>query len=175
MAVEDPTKLEAHGSLHSFRETVARILRGLYRKVSDTSLSVGMDPTSATASIQAHLTVAQGGIAIDSLENWHEIGAASEPGFGNSWVNFGSGWDTAAFTKDATGAVWIKGLLKDGNFSAVAFTLPAGERPAASIMLGQSTSGPAHGEVHIQADGDVFIRDGANTYVGIECSFKAAG
>lgn len=64
-------------------------------------------------------------------EAWHEIGAAGEPAFMNSWENYGGGlgYHPAAFFKDPFGIVHLTGLIKNG-MTGVVFTLPSGYRPA---------------------------------------------
>ena len=117
---------------------------------------------SANQPLAAVLTAAQGGIAAGALENWHEIGAASEPVFNSSWVNYGAGLATAAFRKDADGVVHIKGTVKNGTVGiAVAFTLPAGYRPALRedfVTIGNG----AIGQVVVNANGEVWILAGSN-------------
>lgn len=51
--------------------------------------------------------------------------------FQNSWTNYGSGYDTAAYMKDSLGFVHIKGFIKSGTTSSSTpiFTLPVGYRP----------------------------------------------
>src|SRR6266545_1689135 len=68
------------------------------------------------------------------IEAWHEIGAAGEPAFVNSWHNFGGGFSTAAFAKDSLGFVHLKGTITGGTANT-AFTLPAGYRPAQSLFI----------------------------------------
>jgi len=68
------------------------------------------------------------------IEAWHEIGAAGEPAFVNSWHNFGGGFSTAAFAKDSLGFVHLKGTITGGT-AITAFTLPAGYRPALSLFI----------------------------------------
>lgn len=61
--------------------------------------------------------------------DWHEIGGTGEPAFENGWVNYGGGYDTLAYRKDAMGFVHLKGAIKSGTGINV-FTLPTGYRPA---------------------------------------------
>ena len=68
------------------------------------------------------------------IEAWHEIGAAGEPAFVNSWANFGGGFSTAAFAKDSLGFVHLKGTIHNGTANT-AFTLPAGYRPPLSLFI----------------------------------------
>jgi hypothetical protein len=67
---------------------------------------------------------------------WREIGAAGEPAFQNSWVNFGGVDDheTAAFWQQSDGWVRLKGLIKDGTATdgTTIFTLPSGYRPVST-------------------------------------------
>ncbi len=52
--------------------------------------------------------------------------------YANSWTDFGGGYQTGQYSKDGTGRVWLRGLIKAGTltFGTTLFTLPAGFRPA---------------------------------------------
>ena len=63
-------------------------------------------------------------------ESFRAVGAPGQPGFQNSWTNYGGGYATAAFYKDALGIVHLKGMITSGTIGSVAFTLPAGYTPA---------------------------------------------
>lgn len=67
--------------------------------------------------------------AIDTPEPWHEVGGPGEPGFAWYWVNYGPPKSTAAFMKDRSGFVHIKGTVKSGNNGQPVFVLPDGYRP----------------------------------------------
>lgn len=54
---------------------------------------------------------------------WHDVVA-----FENGWTNYGSGYDPAAYTKDSSGRVYLRGLITAGVVGLPAFTLPAGYR-----------------------------------------------
>jgi hypothetical protein len=71
--------------------------------------------------------------AIEAAEPWHEVGAAGEPAFQNSYSNSGVGFETAAFYKDREGVVHLKGNVTGAT--ATIFYLPAGDRPASGKEL----------------------------------------
>lgn len=73
-----------------------------------------------------------------TVEAWREIGSAGQPVFENGWINVGGAAATAAFYKDPDGVVHIKGLIRSGANTAVAFTLPAGYRPAQDLRFVQT-------------------------------------
>ena len=80
--------------------------------------------------------------------------------FSNSWVNYGNGYNPAAYCKDGMGFVHIKGLIKDGTLTETAFTLPIGYRPSdsclfASMSFGSATYKPT--QVEILSDGSVKV------------------
>jgi len=82
-----------------------------------------------------------GPLGIEPIEALHFVGAAGEPAFTNSWVNFDAGSPPpsgtqayANFYKDR-GRVYLGGTIKGGAASTVAFTLPPGYRP-------RTTTGP---------------------------------
>ena len=67
-------------------------------------------------------------------EAWHEVGAAGEPAFQNSFVNeSASNEATAGFFKDPYGVVHLKGIISTGTTGNV-FTLPAAYRPAHNVI-----------------------------------------
>jgi hypothetical protein len=83
-------------------------------------------------------------------EGFHEVGAAGEPAFQNSFNNSGGLSETVAFYKDREGVVHLKGTAAGGVPNiAVIFQLPAGYRPASRKELffaascECSTTGPA--------------------------------
>ena len=121
-------------------------------------------------------------------EEWREVGATGQPAFANSWSNFGSGFDTAGFYKDALGIVHLKGLV-DGPAGAgtgsgtVAFTLPEGYRPAATVRtigVGEASGGTGVGVIDIATSGTVTLTaigvaaNAAVTDFSLNTSFRAA-
>lgn len=105
-------------------------------------------------------------------DSWHEIGASAEPGFENSWVNYGGTWATAAFRRDGLGNVWIKGFVKNGTVGQTVFTLPAGYRPAQGLHLA-TISNDAIGKLQVLANGTVVATIGNNIWFSLQCSFPA--
>lgn len=80
------------------------------------------------------------------------------PALLNSWVNYGSGYSTAGYRKDASGLVHVRGFVKAGSASgAVIFTLPAGYRPGMLTAFGQTqwSGGPGVAELDITTAGDL--------------------
>jgi hypothetical protein len=49
--------------------------------------------------------------------------------FSNSWVNYDTAFNSAAYCKDVMGFVHLRGLVKDGTVDLAIFTLPVGYRP----------------------------------------------
>jgi len=106
----------------------------------------------------------------------HLVGAAGEPAFANSWVNAGSPWMVACFTKDNLGYVHIWGFVKSGTATAgtTIFTLPAGYRPSAHLTFA-CISNSLFGGGYVLSDGRVQIQTGSNTNFGLSIpAFKAA-
>ena len=89
------------------------------------------------------------------------------PVFVNSWVNYGSGFNNAGFTKDRSGVIRLRGLIKSGTVTASAFVLPVGFRPAQQHLFAVISNG-AIGRVDVQADGEVVITAGSNVYVSLD-------
>ena len=76
------------------------------------------------------------------------------PTFQNSWVNYGSGYNNAAYCKDAMGFVHLRGLVKDGTDNSAIFTLPVGYRPAYQELFCVISNGVV-GQVDVRTDGVV--------------------
>lgn len=107
--------------------------------------------------------------------SWHEIGAADEPAFQNSWVNYGSVYNICAFRKDAMGFVHLEGLAKSGTatYDLPFFTLPVGYRPSMVSMFAV-VSNNALGQVRVKPDGQVVFYTGSNAWVSFDgITFKA--
>ena len=112
--------------------------------------------------------------AAASQEDWHEVGAAGEPAFSNSWVNFGSNYTTCGFMKDTLGFVHLKGLVKNGTINQVIYVLPSGYRPATRDIYGVDSNG-AHARLDVAEDGAVKPMAGSNAWVSLSgIIFKAA-
>lgn len=112
-------------------------------------------------------------------EAFHVVGAPVEPGFLNSWENFGSGESTAAFYKDQIGIVHIKGAIKNGtpsgNSSANVFILPAGYRPAEIQQFAVSSGSVGGiGNVSVLNTGDVRAISGGSLLLFLDgITFRA--
>ena len=120
-----------------------------------------------------------GGILNDpvAIEPWHEIGAAGEPAFENSWVNFGAPWETAAYAMQSDGWVRLKGMVKSGNVVGSFFTLPVDYRPPFSLAP-TILSLDANMALTMQTSGTIAVATGgSNSWVtlnGVMFPTKAA-
>ena len=114
------------------------------------------------------------------VESWREVGEADNPGFASSWINYGSGFNSAAFYRDPFGVVHLKGLVKNGTVGSAQtiFTLPANYIPTDRYMFDAvSYDGAAYvqGRVDILNDGRVVPITGHTTYISLDgISFRAA-
>jgi len=106
---------------------------------------------------------------IAPVDTWHNVGAAGEPAFANSWVNVDGGvWTLASFTKDNFGYVHIRGLIKSGtSIATTMFTLPAGYRPEKHITF-VSKSNNAFGCGNILSNGTVQGTAGSTVDFGLD-------
>lgn len=116
----------------------------------------------------------QDGVDPIPVEDWIEIGSGGAPAFQNSWVNYGSGYETAGFYKDPFGIVHLKGTIAGGTLTNPAFSLPAGYRPAAHLDL-PVVSNAAFGRVIIFSTGPVNAQIGSTTRFSLDgITFRAA-
>lgn len=82
----------------------------------------------------------------------------------NSWVNYGSGYESASYFKDKCNVVHLAGMIKSGTTTAetVIFTLPEGYRPRASEKF-FCVSLNAICVIDVYTTGNVAIKTGANS------------
>lgn len=131
---------------------------------STLSMTKIADLNITTAKIAANAITAA---KIETQQAWQT------PTLTNGWVNYGSGYNTAAYMKDSLGFVHLKGLIKSGTMTATAFTLPAGYRPIATYDIVVLSNGTVGG-VEITTAGLVVPAAGSNVYFSIDnISFKA--
>jgi hypothetical protein len=102
--------------------TAAKVKKGTLTGTQINLSTLGTVPAAQTAQ------TAQTANTLAPSEPWHEIGASGEPGFENKWKNGGGISETAAFYKDPTGIVHLRGYPVGGT--GLVFRLPAGYRPA---------------------------------------------
>jgi S-layer homology domain len=96
--------------------------------------------------------------AVTQSEAFHIVGTAGEPPFQNGWHNFGGGFSTGGFFKDALGIVHLKGNLTGGTGNgSTAFTLPEGYRPAEALVIPAAggVAGPVAANVAVLQDGQL--------------------
>src|SRR5437763_543025 len=106
--------------------------------------ALGKVPTASTAGHANTASTANSaktaGLAgkLAAPEGWHEVGAAGEPAFQNSWMNTCCAGandvvEKVGFYKDREGVVHLKGEAKGGT--STIFQLPVGYRPANHKLL----------------------------------------
>jgi hypothetical protein len=121
------------------------------------------DDAAQYANTQRRLQRLEQGIPEDT----RVVGAAGQPAFQNSWVNFDSG-RVAGFYRDR-GRVYLEGLIKTGASASVAFTLPDGYRPVATTHIVSMTSAGAC-DLWIYANGNIEPHDIGGSSVSTWCS-----
>ena len=88
--------------------------------------------------------------------------------FLNAWTNFGSGWANSSYSKDSSGYVRLRGMLKSGTVGTTAFNIPVGFRPAATASFSVLSNG-LFGRVDISSAGDVTPQPPCNNaYVSLD-------
>jgi hypothetical protein len=97
------------------------------------------------------------------MEPWHLVGAAGEPAFQNSWVNYGGAEEVVGFRKDPMGRVLLKGLAKSGTMPSAIFTLPVGYRPPTTARW-PVIANDAFGYVYVLGNGAVVAQTGSNVF-----------
>lgn len=113
-------------------------------KVLDNSLggadvdesSLGQVPLAGYADQAGNAYSADVASSLTSIEKWHYIGDAGEPGFQNGWSNYDASashtaaqWQHVAYARDALGFVHLRGLIKGGTVGQTMFQLPTSYCP----------------------------------------------
>jgi hypothetical protein len=103
-------------------------------------------------------------------EPFHIVGTPGEPPFENGWTNVGGGRTTVGFYIDTTNVVHLKGSLTGGGSGSTAFTLPAGYRPAARLLLPVTSGSFITVNATLDADGTLtpFCSGGCVGSIGID-------
>lgn len=122
----------------------------------------------------ARMLLVQDQIQFSRDPNFHFVGGTGESVFENSWVNWGSPYNGASFWRDPIGMVHLQGVIKSGTVGSAAFTLPAGSRPVADLVVPCISNG-ALGRIDITAAGAVTpITPSSNLSVSLDnITFKA--
>lgn len=75
----------------------------------------------------------------------------------NSWVNLGGSNQVAGYTKHADGTVRLRGTISGGATTTIAFTLPVGYRPGATVGFPVTGNGSTLPTVTIDSSGNVTV------------------
>lgn len=106
-----------------------------------------------------------------AINGWTLISGAPvtyAPTLLNSWVNYGDGFATVEYWKDADNVVHISGLIKDGGTAdgTVIFTLPAGFRPGLKELF-PSTLSSGTGRIDVNDNGNVVAKIVSAAYTSL--------
>lgn len=117
--------------------------------------------------------LADAALAVRNLANALDVSTGwANVTFQNGWVNFGGLYQTVQYKRIGR-RVYVRGLMKAGTVGAVAFQLPAGYRPPATIMLAPPTSTGA-GRLEVDSAGQIILVSGGNGWCGVELNFERA-
>lgn len=88
----------------------------------------------------------------------------------NGWVYYGSGYNTAQFTKTSACRVFLKGLIKSGTATSGTLigTLPVGFRPTGRLVFQVATSSNTSGRIDVAADGNIYIMAGSSSWISLD-------
>jgi microcystin-dependent protein len=104
-----------------------------------------------------------------TMDAWHWVGAAGEPAFQNSWVNYSAraSWEQCSFRKYPDGKVRLRGLISTGAAATTIFQLPVGYRPPAPLIFACDTNSNAHVRVNVQTDGTINAANSSPSYLSL--------
>ncbi len=96
----------------------------------------------------------------------------------NNWVNYGSPFAPATFTKTKLDVVALSGLIRSGTGvgNEVICTLPPGYRPSAKLIFAPATNGITQGRIDIEPTGEVKFNLGSTGWISLNgINFRADG
>lgn len=86
-----------------------------------------------------------------------------------TWANYGAGYNSAQFTKSASGRVFLKGLVRNGAAAVSTIgQLPEGYRPAGRLVFQVGTSANVSGRIDVDSDGSIIFYAGSTSWVGLD-------
>ncbi len=99
---------------------------------------------------------------------WHHFDYAGEPVKNvPGYLDNGGSWSMGRFRRDASGNVWLGGLLQPSTNGQVLFTLPKGFRPANRGVY-QCVAGNNQGLIEVLNTGEVILNNGGNNFINLE-------
>ncbi|MDQ1111147.1 hypothetical protein QE418_000595 [Microbacterium testaceum] len=119
-------------------------------------------------------------VRLDVLNVWALVGSTPRPGipwvsvaagdFQNSWSSVGEPYSPVAYRLSADGTeVLLVGALTGGTSPGVAFTLPAGYRPAKGKRLSAYSVGNGGGRgIEVGSDGTVRVLSGVTSPISLD-------
>jgi len=122
----------------------------------------------ATGTINMGLGLAGGALTVGTQRD------KKLPALINGWTNLGGGFDTAGYSKDDNGTVFLAGIITSGTINTSAFALPIGYRPSLSKNF-STVSADSFGFIRVDSAGAVVIAGGNNSWVSLDgISFQSA-
>lgn len=100
------------------------------------------------------------------IDHWREVGSGGNASFSNNWVNFGSGWATAAYKMTDGRCVKFKGLVTGGTANSTVFTLPTEYRPSENHLFATNyfTGSELVGRIAVHSTGAVIVTTGTTGF-----------
>ena len=153
--------------------TYGSTLSGFWRNGSDYAVLTDGTNTYLNAASGASLVLRianQTRVTVDATTNVWQT-----PTLVNGWVNYGSPYTSAGYTKDSNGVVHLRGLVKSGatTTGTVIFTLPAGYRPTSDWIFAL-VANDLLGQCRVDTSGNVKYWTGSNFWFSLDgISFAA--
>lgn len=131
---------------------------------ASTSLSLGVN---TSAYVLLYATAEPNWVVIGGQQDTGWIAVSGGIGFTASWANSGGALQTAAYRLIGTN-VYLRGTITGGTGGGVAFTLPTGFRPPATVgFTGPDTTGTSN-NVAITSGGALSVSLGAAHNVALD-------
>jgi hypothetical protein len=86
----------------------------------------------------------------------------------NGWTSYGSSTASPA-ARNISGVVHLEGAIQTTGTNQVAFTLPAGDRPALRVFVPVDLCGATNGDLFIQANGTVTVEAEGGDWSNAQC------
>lgn len=88
----------------------------------------------------------------------------------NGWTNYGSVYAPLEFTKDASGIIHLRGMVKGGRMGlpGFIFQLPTQFRPEIPAVFPVACHGPIPCEAIVTEEGKVYLETGSTNWTGFD-------
>ena len=140
--------------------------------ISEKAIVFGTAHQDGNQLTNEHLRIKENGNI--SITKGIETDGWTTPSLLNGFQQYGGGWERVGYYKDKMGRVHVRGLVRNGSANKAIFILPAGYRPARTLIFNLRSDNPDKtSRVDVLNNGEVKVHLQFNaTWVSLNFSFR---